>query len=63
MMVSVDNLGFTRVLGMCKNFNHNILLAQPQNSPRRCNDCSSPSEGLYNNMNAGLHNMSYKKNV
>lgn len=46
MMVSGDNLGFARVLGMCKMLNHNILLAQPEDSPRRCSDCSSPLEGL-----------------
>ncbi|CAA7029563.1 unnamed protein product [Microthlaspi erraticum] len=56
MMVSGDNSGFRRTVGMR---NHNILLAQPQNSPRRCSDCTSPlpaivsAEWIWESLSAG----------
>ncbi|CAA7029561.1 unnamed protein product [Microthlaspi erraticum] len=59
MMVSGDKLRFTRVLGMCNDLCHNILLTQPQDSPRGCSDCTSPlsaivsAEWIWESLSAG----------
>lgn len=60
MMVSGDNLCFKRLLQRCKkDLNMNILLAQPQDSPRRCSGCTTPlseittAEWIWESLSAG----------